>query len=202
MSERTRRSTADVSDAVCEAVREELAELGYQGLTMVGVARRAGTSRRALYLRWSNKDQMIYDSIAPFVPTAVSFTSSGDLRTDLIEYLPRVSQFEGTLGRAARSVVAESYRDPDSLAELRERLMTASLSGLRQLLLEAIARGEANPSALDPEILMVISAVSFHQLCLGSEPISEETAARFVDRVLLSIVQSETYARDGVSEAI
>ena len=188
-SKQTRRSSADVDEAVFEAVREELAEIGYQRLTMVGVARRAGTSRRALYLRWTSKDQMIFDAIVPYVPTAVTFVSAGDLRTDLIEFLWRVTAFDGTLGRAARSVVAESYRDPDSLAELREHLMAASWAGLRQLLLEAIARGEADPSALDEEVLMVVSAVVFHQLCIRAEPIPADVAARIVDRVLLSVVQ-------------
>lgn len=193
-SKRRRRSTADVNDAVFEAVREELAEVGYQGLTMVGVARRAGTSRRALYMRWATKEQMIYDSIIPSVPTSVSFVSSGDLRTDLIGFMLRVTVFEGTLGRAIRSMIAETYRDPDGQTSgVRDRLMEASGSGLRQLLLEAIARGEADPSALDPEIPTVIDAVVFHQHCTSVEPIGEVLATRIVDRVLLPMVWSETY---------
>lgn len=189
-----RRSTADVNEAVFEAVREELAEVGYQGLTMVGVARRAGTSRRALYMRWTTKEQMIYDSVIPSVPTSVTFESAGDLRTDLIRFMLRLTVFEGTLGRAIRSMIAESYRDPEAqTGGVRDRLMEASWSGLRQLLLEAIARGEATPSALDPEIPTVIDAVLFHQHCISAEPIREEVAARIVDRVLLPMVWSESY---------
>ena len=190
-----------MDDAVFEAVREELADVGYQRLTMVGVARRAGTSRRALYLRWTTKDQMIYDSIVPYVPTAVSFSSSGDLRTDLVDFLPSASAYEGTLGRAVRSIVAESYRDPESLHDLREHLTAASWSGLRQLLLEAIARGEADPSALDNEILMVISAVVFHQMCVRSEPIPVAVAGDIVDRVVLPLVRSASYSARTVATA-
>lgn len=194
ISKQRRRSTADVNDAVFEAVREELAEVGYQGLTMVGVARRAGTSRRALYIRWTTKEQMIYDSVIPAVPTSVSFSSSGDLRTDLVEFMLRVTVFDGTLGRAIRSMIAEVYRNPDAqTGGVRDRLMAASWSGLRQLLLEAIARGEAVPPALDPEILTVVDAIVFHQHCLSAEPMSEDAAARIVDRVLLPMVWSESY---------
>jgi AcrR family transcriptional regulator len=189
-----RRSTSDVNEAVFEAVREELADVGYQGLTMVGVARRAGTSRRALYMRWTTKEQMIYDSVIASVPTSVSFVSSGDLRTDLIGFMLRVTVFEGTLGRAVRSMIAESYRDPAAqTGGVRDRLMAASWSGLRQLLLEAIARGEAVPSALDPEVLTVIDAVVFHQHCISAEPISEELATHIVERILLPMVRSGTY---------
>ena len=190
-----RRSTADVNDAVIEAVREELAEVGYQGLTMVGVARRAGASRRALYTRWDTKEQMIYDSVVPSVPTSVSFVSTGDLRTDLVRFMLQVTVFDGTLGRAIRSMIAESYRDPESLnGGVRERLMAASWSGLRQLLLEAIARGEAVPEALDPEVLSVIDAVVFHQHSISTEPIGEDHAIRLVDRIMLPLVQSTSYA--------
>ena len=198
-SKQRRRSTADVNDAVIEAVREELAEVGYQGLTMVGVARRAGASRRALYTRWDTKEQMIYDSVVPAVPTSVSFMSTGDLRTDLVRFMLQVTVFEGTLGRAIRSMIAESYRDPESLnGGVRERLMAASWSGLRQLLLEAIARGEAVPEALDPEVLSVIDAVVFHQHSISTEPVSEEHAIRLVDRVMLPLVQSPSYASSEV----
>ncbi len=193
-----RRSTADVNDAVFEAVREELAEHGYQGLTMVGVARRAGTSRRALYLRWETKEQMIYDSVIPAVPTSVSFVSSGDLRTDLVRFMLRETVFEGTLGRAIRSMIAETYRDPAAQnGGVRDRLMAASWSGLRQMLLEAIARGEAVPAALDPEVLMVVDAVAFHQHSTSAEPMGEELAERIVDRVLLPLVQTASYAGAG-----
>lgn len=189
-----RRSTSDVNEAVFEAVREELAELGYQGLTMVGVARRARTSRRALYLRWTTKEQMIYDSVVSSMPTSVSFVSSGDLRQDLIGFLLRMTVFEGTLGRALRSMIAESYRDPETQnGGVRDRLMAASWSGLRQLLLEAIARGEAVPSALDSEVLTVIDAVAFHQHCISAEPMSEELATHIVERILLPMVRSGTY---------
>ncbi|MGV8873523.1 MAG: TetR/AcrR family transcriptional regulator [Rhodococcus sp. (in: high G+C Gram-positive bacteria)] len=194
-SKQRRRSTADVNDAVFEAVREELAELGYQGLTMVGVARRAGTSRRALYMRWTTKEQMIYDSVIPSVPTSVTFVSTGDLRTDLIGFVCRVTVFEGTLGRAIRSMIAESYRDPTAqTGGVRDRLMAASSAGLRQLLLEAIARGEAVLSALDAEVLTVIDAVVFHQHCISPDPISKDLATGIVDRILLPMVRSEGYA--------
>lgn len=190
-----RRSTADVNDAVFEAVREELAEVGYQGLTMMGVARRAGTSRRALYTRWATKEQMIYDSVIPAVPTSVSFVTSGDLREDLRQFLLRATVFEGTLGRAMRSMIAECYRDPDSqTGGVRDRLMAASGSGLRQLLLEAIARGEAVSSALDPEVTMVMDAVAFQQHVASATPISDELATRIVDRILLPMVSSDSYA--------
>ena len=200
---RRRRSTADVNDAVFEAVREELAEVGYQGLTMVGVARRAGVSRRALYMRWTTKEQMIYDSIIPSVSTSVTFVSSGDLRTDLIGFILRLTVFEGTLGRAIRSMIAECYRDPDAEASgVRDRLMAASRAGLRQLLLEAIARGEAAASALDPEIPTVIDAVAFHQHCISAEPIREDQASRLVDRVLLPMVWSESYRDSRIGTSI
>ncbi len=198
-----RRSTADVNDAVFEAVREELAEVGYQGLTMVGVARRAGTSRRALYMRWTTKEQMIYDSVIPAVPTSVTFVSSGDLRTDLVEFILGLTVFEGTLGRAIRSLIAECYRDPDAEASVvRDRLMAASGAGLRQLLLEAIARGEAVPSALDPEIPTVVDAVAFHQHCTSADPIGEDLAGRIVDRVLLPMVWSESYRDSRIGSSI
>src|SRR6516164_7950306 len=54
----------DKTDAIVAAFYEELAEGGYDKLTMDRVAARAGVGKAALYRRWRSKEQMIAELVA------------------------------------------------------------------------------------------------------------------------------------------
>jgi len=55
----TRRRGSALDDALLDAAWAELQEAGYAGLTMEGVAQRAGTSRPVLARRWPNRPQLV-----------------------------------------------------------------------------------------------------------------------------------------------
>ncbi|PYC61103.1 TetR family transcriptional regulator, partial [Streptomyces tateyamensis] len=59
---RPRSATAD--QAILDAARAALAELGWGGLTMGDVAVRAGVAKPPLYRRWPSKNELVIDAIA------------------------------------------------------------------------------------------------------------------------------------------
>jgi len=66
---------ARIDDAVLEATRGLLAEVGYSALALTTVAARAGTSVPALRRRWSTKAQLVHEAVfvsdVPDVPAAI-----------------------------------------------------------------------------------------------------------------------------------
>ena len=54
-----------IDEAVIEAARELLEEVGYSGLTLTGVAARAGTSVPAIRRRWPGKTHLVHDVVFP-----------------------------------------------------------------------------------------------------------------------------------------
>lgn len=54
---------ARIDDAVLEATRALLAEVGYSALALTTVAARAGTSVPALRRRWSTKAQLVHEAV-------------------------------------------------------------------------------------------------------------------------------------------
>jgi AcrR family transcriptional regulator len=50
-----RRRGSRLEDAILDAAWAELVERGYPGLTLEGVAKRAGTSRPVLHRRWQSR---------------------------------------------------------------------------------------------------------------------------------------------------
>ena len=60
---RSRRRGEVLERALYEATLAELAEVGYGGLTMEGIAARAHTGKAALYRRWATKCELVHAAL-------------------------------------------------------------------------------------------------------------------------------------------
>ena len=65
---RSRRRGEVLERALYEATLAELAEVGYGGLTMEGIAARAHTGKAALYRRWCSKHDLVYAALVFALP--------------------------------------------------------------------------------------------------------------------------------------
>jgi AcrR family transcriptional regulator len=77
---RPRSSAAD--SAIMQAAVSLLSESGFEGVTMDGVARRAGVGRATVYRRWRTKESMIFDALSGLA-AEFDVPESGELRVDL-----------------------------------------------------------------------------------------------------------------------
>ena len=66
-SSKSRRRGEVLERALYEATLAELAEVGYGGLTMEGIAARARTGKAALYRRWCSKHDLVHAVWRPLV---------------------------------------------------------------------------------------------------------------------------------------
>ncbi len=71
-----------IDAAILRATAELLVEIGYPNLTLAAVAERAGTTKTALYRRWSSKAELVHEAAFPVAPTALT-TPAGDIAADI-----------------------------------------------------------------------------------------------------------------------
>ncbi|MCZ7532633.1 MAG: TetR/AcrR family transcriptional regulator [Acidimicrobiia bacterium] len=83
---------ASVDTKVIEATFDTIHETGLVGLSVDGIAARAGVSKAAIYRRWRSKEELIVDAIASVVDAA-HVPHSGDTRTDLVTAVTHLSTF-------------------------------------------------------------------------------------------------------------
>ena len=74
---RPRNPAKDV--AVLQATRELLVEVGYQGATVVAIARRAGVGAPTIYRRWATKEALVEDAAFGHPQPAPLPSPTGDL---------------------------------------------------------------------------------------------------------------------------
>jgi len=119
----TRRRGSALEAAIFAAVWAELADHGYMGLTISGVAVRAGTSKPVLYRRWPNRARLVYAALANRHRTIVR-PDTGSLRGDLLALMTAVGEQATTVTPdAIWGLLAESADDHDFAATIQEELV-------------------------------------------------------------------------------
>jgi AcrR family transcriptional regulator len=119
----TRRRGSALEAAIFAAVWAELADHGYMGLTVAGVAVRAGTSKPVLYRRWPNRARLVYAALANRHRTIKS-PDTGSLRGDLLALMTAVGEQAATVTPdAIWGLLAESADDHAFVATIQEELV-------------------------------------------------------------------------------
>jgi AcrR family transcriptional regulator len=144
-----------IDAAILGATADLLVQIGYSNLTMAAVAERAGTTKTALYRRWSSKAELVHEAAFPTAPTALRMPE-GDIATDIRAMIAAAGAvFTSPVVRAALpGVIADMAADP----ELSQRVMSrfTGLFGIvRDRLVHAVERGEVHAD-IDPDRLIEV----------------------------------------------
>jgi AcrR family transcriptional regulator len=151
--------------AVLEATVELLGETGYADLSVDAIARRAGTSKPAIYRRWPSKAHLVHEAVFP-LGEATELPDTGALVSDVRAMVRRSADVLSTpAARAALTgLVGELAADPTLHAKLLERFSGILSHGLTDRLRAAVTRGEARSDATAAELVEAVAGITFFAL--------------------------------------
>jgi AcrR family transcriptional regulator len=195
-----RPQDARLDDAIVKAALDTLAEVGYEGLSIEEVARRAGTAKTSVYRRWPTRDELTLDAVRQYLNTIAATLArrapAQSLRADLIAHIEGLT---AVLTRERISVLAGlllALRTNRELAAMiRAALVQTEVSALRAIVDRAVARHEIAPPRLAPLIFHLIPGVLFTRWFVLDEPMDRAMATELVDDVLLPLVAGESPGR-------
>lgn len=182
---RPRSAAAD--EAILEATRASLVDLGWSKLTMGDVATRAGVAKTTLYRRWAGKNELVVDAVAVLFDE-LELPDLGSLSADVQAV---VLQFAALLERpetqtALMAVVAESTRDEalrtrirDSIVNRQKRLVLQGRQRAQERGELPVEQDEATAALTADLIFDVIAGAVVHRALVSAEPIDEDWARRF-----------------------
>jgi len=155
-----------IDSAVLDAAAELLVDVGYRRLTMAAIAARAGTTKTALYRRWSGKAELVHD--LAFSRMARLPPSSGEVEADLrIMVAAARDLFASPVTRAALpGLISDMAAEPELAARVHAGFAEV-FGALRDRLVTAVDRGEVHPD-VDPDRLIEVvgGAAMLHALLL------------------------------------
>jgi AcrR family transcriptional regulator len=173
-----------VHAAVIEATLTELAERGYSGVSLDGVAARAAVHKTTVYRRWRTKETLVLDAMLTQAAQTVAVPDTGSLRGDLLELACRSAAIQTSAAGEAvvRAVAGEAPGNP-AIAAAARRFWADRLELDRTILQRAVDRGEiARRSLPRPAIEGLLGPLYFRLLVTG-EPLDDDFISGIVDLV-------------------
>ncbi|QFZ22893.1 TetR/AcrR family transcriptional regulator [Saccharothrix syringae] len=181
--------SALVRAAVLEAGLAELADAGYHGLSLEGVARRAGVNKTTLYRRWGTREALLLDAIRARATARVPIPDTGSLREDLLALVRAAIANLATreVQAAVRAAVALSPHDA-ALAEAGRAFWAERLDVDGAVVRRAVERGEIAPVDPGPVVEAVLGPPYFRLLVTG-RPVDDDFLVATVDLVVRGLAR-------------
>lgn len=171
-----------IDASILRAAVQLLVEIGYSNVTMAAVAERAGTTKTALYRRWSSKADLVHEAAFPATPTALvapSTSFADDVRA-MVQATRDV--FTTPVVRAALpGLVADMAGDPELNIRVMQRF-AGLFAAVGDRVRRAVDEGDARPTVDADRLVEVIGGATMLRLLLrpgddlGDEWVAQTTA--------------------------
>ncbi|KAA5830097.1 TetR/AcrR family transcriptional regulator [Saccharopolyspora hirsuta] len=161
--------TARIRTQVLAAVSAELAENGYDALTVDSVAARSGVHRTTVYRRWRDVGGLLTDLLDSTSDDDWQPTDTGSLRGDLAALNREIQTSLTERPSIATALIAASFRSDEAARALR-RLWDDRYERCEVVVERAIQRGELPPGIDARALLVAATAPLYHQLVLLGTP--------------------------------
>ncbi|KUL37072.1 TetR/AcrR family transcriptional regulator [Streptomyces regalis] len=187
-----RRRGAVLERAILDAALEQLSTVGWNGLTMEGVAAGAQTGKAAVYRRWPSKEDLVADALRAGLPRFESAPDLGSVRADLLELCrqAREAMFSRP-GFALRSVIHEC----DSLQAERfhgvifEGVVEPTIRLLREVITRGIERGEVRSDAANGYVFDAIPAMMMYRSKMCASEWNDRDLEEMIDQLMLPLLR-------------
>jgi AcrR family transcriptional regulator len=173
--------------AVLDTTLALLDQSGYVRLTLEQVARQAGTTKPAIYRRWSGRQRLVLAALSQRLGEAQA-PDTGCTLCDLDECL---KVFVAAFRRMPPGVIGPLFADCAGDRELRAAFMTALFDPPRAAVRETLERAHARRDLRDDVdvdlILDLIASFIHYRALFGHAPTSNAEIERAVEALLQGI---------------
>lgn len=183
--------------AILTATLEILSRVGYDGLTIEEVARRAGVGRPTVYRRWSTKASLALAAVARSsgVPPA---PDTGNLRDDLVAVQRhQMTLMNSTLFRTVAPALTAHFSTDAELAESYVRdFVDLRRSAVGTVVERSVTRGELDGEVDIDLIYDALTGPLFYRAVARGERLDRKFVEAIVDQIVDALpVRQPTPAR-------
>jgi AcrR family transcriptional regulator len=176
-----RKRSDHAHEAILAATRATLQELGYNQMTVEGIASQAGVGKATIYRWWPTKAELVIEAISHLVedPPPLTGHSHADVRAMIDRMIGVMAGPVGQVLPAIASELAENAAARKRLADLLGPVRAAN----QAVLLSAAGRGDL-PHDIDTAAVLdtLAGAILFRRLML--RPLDADFAEQLTNFVL------------------
>ncbi|MFD5793129.1 TetR/AcrR family transcriptional regulator [Streptomyces diastatochromogenes] len=187
-----RRRGAVLERAILDAALEQLSTVGWNGLTMEGVAAGAQTGKAAVYRRWPSKEDLVADALEAGLPRFEGVPDLGSVREDLLALCRRARDaMFSRPGFALRAVIHEC--DPAQAERFHgvifDGVVEPTLKLLREVVTRGIERGEVRSDAANGYVFDAIPAMMMYRSKMCGSEWNDQDLEGMIDQLMLPLLR-------------
>ena len=179
-----RPRSEQIDAAIIAATQEMLVSEGYGGVSFEGVARRAGTSRPAIYRRWSGRPSLVLAALAD----QLDIPTPPDTGCTLCDVDESFQIFLGAYRAIRPEDLSALYADCAHDAELRSAYLATIIEPARcavaTTLDRAIAHGDLREDFDRELVLDLVASLVHYRAMFGPNHLSESQAGEAIQVLL------------------
>lgn len=193
MTKQTRRRGSELDNVVLDAAWNELMAVGYTGLTMDAVARRAKTSRQVLYRRWADKSELTVAAIQHYLAQRpVTAPALSNVREELLSLMRQYADRGLSIMILTSLAMNDFFKDTNSVPrDLRRRILEGEELPWHTVMLRAAQRGEIDAQKLTPLVASIPQDLLRHEFIMTQRPPTDEFNTAVIDEVFLPLVRPD-----------
>jgi AcrR family transcriptional regulator len=173
------------TSAVLDATLTQLAEVGFERLTIPQVADMVGVNKTSIYRRWPSKADLVHDALAIPLSHAGDAPNTGALRTDLIALAGTVAAFtQSRVGTALIRIMLAEGGNPEVRALANAAYSEAGKHSPWIVIQNAMQRGELSASADPSLMLFAIAGAIMHRVFVEQQDTPDDFLEKIVNLVL------------------
>jgi AcrR family transcriptional regulator len=185
-AKRTQARGEAFAQAVLNITLLQLAELGFERLSIPAVAQLAQVNKTSIYRRWPTKADLVRDALSLALgPSADAAPDTGSFRGDLLALARTAAALmQSPVGKALMRITLSESAHPELQALALAAQAKASAHAPVVVLMRAVQRGEIR-AGVDPAlILFTLAGTILHKVFVEHAPVSETFLEQAVDVVL------------------
>jgi AcrR family transcriptional regulator len=170
--------------AVLEAADDLLVERGFAGVTIEGIAARAGVAKQTIYRWWPSKTDILFDSLTADAAEYFTMADHGDLGADLRDQLSQLATFLSKTDEGAvfRALAGQAQHDAAVATRFESEFVARQRDRDRAAFLRARERSQLPADAdIDLAIDQLVGPV-YYRVLVTRQPVPPE----FTDALVAS----------------
>ncbi len=170
---------------VLEITLTQLAQQGFERLSIPQIAQQAGVNKTSIYRRWLSKEELVRDALRVVVSPVDELPDTGQLRGDLVALAHKAAAFmQSQVGTAVIRILLAEGSNPQVSALASMAYQEAGRQGPWQVLARAMQRGELK-SGIDPSLLLfTIAGALIHRVFVERQEATDAYIHQVVDMLL------------------
>jgi len=176
---------ARATEAILRAALELGAELGFDGLTIEGIAARAGVGKTTIYRRWPSVWAIVVEAVLADVTQISPVLERATARESFTVSMKLVAKaFRGKNGKLLRPLIGRAQFDDGLRAAISESWLNDRRKLSRELVLRGIESGELR-AGLDPDtVLDALYGPLYHRLLLPYDGTEVRLSDAYIDALI------------------